>query len=68
MHRVPEVEITDQGVTFGEDENTIRLSHAMERARPTDQDGAARRGLSRQLKTCGTFRMPTRYASSSMIW
>jgi hypothetical protein len=24
----PEVEITDQGVTIGEDENTVRLSHA----------------------------------------
>ena len=24
----PEVEITDQGVTIGEDANTIRLSHA----------------------------------------
>ena len=24
----PEVEITDQGVTIGEDANTVRLSHA----------------------------------------
>jgi hypothetical protein len=24
----PEVEITDQGVTIGEDTNTVRLSHA----------------------------------------
>ena len=24
----PEVEITDQGVTIGEDYNTVRLSHA----------------------------------------
>jgi len=24
----PEVEITDQGVTIGEDMNTVRLSHA----------------------------------------
>ena len=24
----PEVEITDQGVTIGEDKNTVRLSHA----------------------------------------
>lgn len=24
----PEVEITDQGVRIGEDENTVRLSHA----------------------------------------
>jgi hypothetical protein len=24
----PEVEITDQGVTIGEEENTVRLSHA----------------------------------------
>jgi len=24
----PEVEITDQGVSIGEDENTVRLSHA----------------------------------------
>jgi len=24
----PEVEITDQGVTIGEGENTVRLSHA----------------------------------------
>ena len=24
----PEVEITDQGVTIGEDENTVLLSHA----------------------------------------
>jgi hypothetical protein len=24
----PEVEITDQGVTIGEDENIVRLSHA----------------------------------------
>jgi hypothetical protein len=24
----PEVEITEQGVTIGEDENTVRLSHA----------------------------------------
>ena len=24
----PEVEITDQGVTIGEDPNTVRLSHA----------------------------------------
>lgn len=24
----PEVEITDRGVTIGEDENTVRLTHA----------------------------------------
>ena len=24
----PEIEITDQGVTIGEDANTVRLSHA----------------------------------------
>ena len=24
----PEVEVTDQGVRIGEDENTVRLSHA----------------------------------------
>jgi hypothetical protein len=24
----PEVEITDQGIRIGEDENTVRLSHA----------------------------------------
>ena len=26
--KCPEVEITDQGVTIGEDANTVRLSHA----------------------------------------
>ena len=28
LHGVPGVEITDQGVTIGEDANTVRLSHA----------------------------------------